>query len=368
MSAVDVHTVVSGPVDGPVVVLSNSLGSTHRMWDAQLAELEERFRVVRYDTRGHGRSPVPDGTYSIDDLADDLVALLDRLGVERAQLVGLSLGGMTAMRVASRNPERVDRLALLCTGAQLPPATAWTDRAATVRAEGTEAVAAAVVERWFTAEYLDSHPDVRTGHEPMVASTPAEGYAGCCEAIAKLDLREELSAISAPTLAIAGEDDPATPPAKLEEIAAGIPGANCLSCRTPRTWRTPNGPTSSPPPSSNTWSNHDTQQGRGISRRGRRRHSRRRQPGRRRLRAGRHPVVPHRGAAGAGRGRPHDREQQLRRRRRRAGPAVGGAQDHPGHRVVRRREQGIRPAVPRRGADGRTHPAGHAGRAVTCRR
>ena len=228
MSAVDVHTVVSGPVDAPVVVLSNSLGSTHRMWDAQLAELEKRFRVVRYDTRGHGRSPVPDGPYSIDDLADDLVALLDRLGVERARLVGLSLGGMTVMRVASRNPERVERLALLCTGAQLPPATAWTDRAATVRAEGTEAVAAAVVERWFTAEHLDSHPDVRTGYEQMVASTPAKGYAGCCEAIAKLDLREQLSAISVPTLVIAGEDDPATPPAKLEEIAAGIPGAKLL--------------------------------------------------------------------------------------------------------------------------------------------
>ena len=228
MSAVGVHAVVSGPADAPVVVLSNSLGSTHRMWDAQLAELERRYRVVRYDTRGHGRSPVPDGPYSIDDLADDLVALLDRLDVERARLIGLSLGGMTAMRVAGRNPERVERLALLCTGAQLPPAESWTQRAATVRAEGSPAVAAGVVERWFTAAFLDAHPDVRTEHERMVASTPAEGYAACCEAIAKLDLREQLSAISAPTLVIAGEDDPATPPTKLEEIAAGIPGARLL--------------------------------------------------------------------------------------------------------------------------------------------
>ncbi len=229
MSAVDVHAVVSGRADAPVVVLSNSLGSTHRMWDAQLADLEQRFRVVRYDTRGHGDSPVPDGPYSINDLADDLVALLDRLGVQRARLVGLSLGGMTVMRVASRNPERVERIALLCTGAQLPPAEAWLERAATVRAQGSQAVATAVVERWFTPAYLDAHPDARSAHERMVAFTPAEGYAGCCEAIAKLDLREELSAIAVPTLAIAGDDDPAAPPAKLEEIATRIPCARLLT-------------------------------------------------------------------------------------------------------------------------------------------
>ncbi len=141
MSAVDVHAVVTGRADGPVVVLSNSLGSTHRMWDAQLAALEERFRVVRYDTRGHGDSPVPGGPYSIDDLADDVVALLDRLGIARAHVVGLSLGGMTAMRLAARNPERIDRVVLLCTGAQLSPAAAWLERAATVRANGSAAVA-----------------------------------------------------------------------------------------------------------------------------------------------------------------------------------------------------------------------------------
>ena len=229
MSAVEVHAVVSGRADAPAVVLSNSLGSTHRMWDAQLAELEQRFRVVRYDTRGHGGSPVPDGPYLIDDLADDLVALLDRLDIATAHLVGLSLGGMTVMRVAIRHPERVERLALLCTGAQLPPASAWTDRAATVRAQGSGAVAAAVVQRWFTPAHLEAHPDVRTAHEQMVAATSAEGYAACCEAIAELDLREQLSAITAPTLAIAGAEDPATPPAKLAEIVDRIPGSRLLT-------------------------------------------------------------------------------------------------------------------------------------------
>jgi 3-oxoadipate enol-lactonase len=225
---VKVHSVVTGRADGPVVVLSNSLGSTHRMWDAQLADLEQRFRVVRYDTRGHGDSPVPLGPYRIDDLADDLVALLDRLEVERAHIVGLSLGGMTAMKVAARNPDRVDRLVLLCTGARLAPVSGWTDRAATVRAHGTVAVAAAVVERWFTAAHLAAHPDSRRRHESMVASTSAEGYAGCCEAIAALDLRDDLSSIVAPTLAIAGTDDAATPPAKLQEIADGVKDGRLL--------------------------------------------------------------------------------------------------------------------------------------------
>ncbi|KAA0109793.1 3-oxoadipate enol-lactonase [Mycolicibacterium sp. P1-5] len=229
MSAVDVHAVVTGRADGPTLVLSNSLGSTHRMWDAQLADLERQFRVVRYDTRGHGASAVPAGPYSIDDLADDLVGLLDRLGVDKASLVGLSLGGMTVMRVAARNPERVERIALLCTAATLPPADGWRQRAATVRAHGSAAVADAVVQRWFTPAHLDTNPAVRVAHTQMVAATPAEGYAGCCEAIAELDLREQLSSIAAPALVIAGADDPATPPEKLAEIAEGIPGAQLLT-------------------------------------------------------------------------------------------------------------------------------------------
>ena len=225
---VDVHHVVTGPEDAPVVVLSNSLGSTYAMWDAQADALAERFRVVRYDTRGHGRSPVPDGPYDIDDLADDLVALLDRLGVERAHVVGLSLGGMTAMRLAARDPERVDRLVVLCTGARLEPSTGWTDRAATVRAHGTVAVAAAVVERWFTPAFLDAHPSVRKEAEQMVADTPAEGYAGCCEVIAAMDLRPDLPRITSPTLAIAGADDPATPPPHLEAIADAVADGRVL--------------------------------------------------------------------------------------------------------------------------------------------
>jgi len=226
--AVAVHHVVTGREDAPVVVLSNSLGSTHHMWDANLAALEEHFRVVRYDTRGHGDSPVLPGPYTIDDLADDVVALLDQLGVERAHVVGLSLGGMTAMRLAARNPERVDRMVVLCTGAHLTPSSAWAERAATVRAGGSGAVAEAVVQRWFTPDFLEGNPAVRKECEEMVAATPAEGYAACCEVIAAMDLRADLPAISAPTLAIAGADDPATPPPHLEAIATSVQDGRLL--------------------------------------------------------------------------------------------------------------------------------------------
>ena len=222
MTAVSVHRVVTGREDGPVVVLSNSLGSTMAMWDANLEHLEGHFRVVRYDTRGHGGSPVPEGPYDIDDVVDDVVALLDDLGVERAHFVGLSLGGMTGMRLAAREPDRVDRLVLLCTGAHLEPSSAWHDRVGLVRSDGTNAVAEAVVARWFTPALLASDPDLKKSSEAMVAATPAEGYASCCEVIASMDLRHDLPSISAATLAIAGADDPATPPPHLAEIAEHV--------------------------------------------------------------------------------------------------------------------------------------------------
>ncbi len=216
------------PGDAPVVVLANSLGATYEMWSPQVPELSARFRTIRYDARGHGGSPVPPGPYSIAELATDLVALLDELGVERAHLVGLSLGGMTAMHVAAHHPERVEQLVVLCTSARLGPASSWLDRASTVRTDGAGAVAAAVVGRWYTEAYRRSRPDVTAAAEAMVASTPAEGYAACCEAIASMDLTADLGRIGAPTLAIAGAADPATPPEHLERIARAIPGARLL--------------------------------------------------------------------------------------------------------------------------------------------
>ena len=229
---VEVHHVMEAadglPPDAPTVVLSNSLGATHRMWDRQVAALSARYRVIRYDTRGHGNSPVPAGPYSIDDLADDLLGLLDRLELQRAHVVGLSLGGMTAMRLAIREPSRVDKLVLLCTSAHLEPASGWRQRAATVREHGSAAVAAAVTERWYTEPWRNANPALVDDAATMIAQTPAEGYAGCCEAIASMNQVSGLSAITAPTLAIAGADDPATPPEHLRLISERVQNGRLL--------------------------------------------------------------------------------------------------------------------------------------------
>jgi 3-oxoadipate enol-lactonase len=224
-SAVEVPYRVDGPEDAPVLVLSNSLGSTSAMWDPQVPALTERFRLVRYEIRGHDSAPVPDGPYSLDDLGGDVVALLDRLGLERVSFAGLSLGGMTGMWLAVNAPERIDRLVLMCTSAMLSKEHDWPLRARTVREKGTGAVAEAVVERWFTPAYVDANRDVAERMRAMVADTPAEGYAGCCEAIDAMDLVADIPGVRAPTLVIAGREDPATPPPHAEQIAGQIPGA-----------------------------------------------------------------------------------------------------------------------------------------------
>ncbi|SNT65592.1 3-oxoadipate enol-lactonase [Asanoa hainanensis] len=208
-----------GPLDAPVVLLGSSLGTTGAMWAPQVAALRDQFRVVAFDHRGHGGSPVPPGPYTIEDLGHDVVALLDELGLERVHYAGLSLGGMVGMWLAAHAPQRVDRLALLCTAAHLPPATGWHERAATVRAAGMSAVADAVVARWFTPAFNPT--DVAGFTKALVAINP-EGYAGCCEAIAAMDLRPVLSRITAPTLVIAGEADPATPPPLLQAIVDAV--------------------------------------------------------------------------------------------------------------------------------------------------
>lgn len=226
MTAVEVYHTVNGPAGAPPLLLVNSLGSDLTMWRPQAEALADRFQVIRFDLRGHGRSPVPPGPYSLDDLGADALALLDRLDVRRASVCGLSLGGMIGMWLASRGPERVDRLVLCCTSALLGPPSAWADRARTVLTSGTGAVADAVVARWLTPAYAAAHPRVVGALRTMVAATPAVGYAACCGVIERLDLRPSLAAISAPTLVIAGAGDPATPPAHGEAIAAGIPGAS----------------------------------------------------------------------------------------------------------------------------------------------
>jgi len=220
---VELHYEFRGKRGSPALVFTGSLGTDLTMWQPQADVLKPHFCTLRYDIRGHGRSPVPAGPYSMDDLGSDLVALLDRLGIERASLCGLSIGGMISMWFAAHAPERVDRLVLVSTSALLGPRESWVERAAAVRAGGVEAVAEAVLGRWFTPAFARAHPGVIERMRATLIATPREGYAGCCEAIADMDLTPELPLISAPTLVVSAAEDPSTPPEHGRRIAELIP-------------------------------------------------------------------------------------------------------------------------------------------------
>ena len=223
---VPLHHVLDGPDDGPVLVLAGSLGSSGEMWRPQLPALADRFRVIRVDLRGHGRSRSTPGEYRVADLAADVRALLDRLDLERVDWCGLSIGAMVGMHLASETPERIGRLVLCCTSAWFPDPSAYVERIAAVAAGGTGSIARAVVARWFTPGWAADHPDDVAQAEAMVAGTSDEGYAGCCAALAAWDHRNRLAAITAPTLVVAGEDDPATPvEPHARTLAEGIAGA-----------------------------------------------------------------------------------------------------------------------------------------------
>lgn len=207
------------------MVLAPSLGTELSMWETLANSLADRFQVIRYDLRGHGASPVPAGPYSIAELGADLLGLLDRLGLERASLCGISIGGMSSMWVASHAPSRVDRLVVCCSSARIDPEARYGERAVTVREHGVPAIADAVLARWFTPAFTAANTDVVEGMRARLIATPRQGYAGCCEALAAMDLRAALPSIRAPTLVIAGREDPALPPRHSEGIATAIPGA-----------------------------------------------------------------------------------------------------------------------------------------------
>ena len=201
---------LTGPEGAPVVAFSNSLGTTLEMFDAQAQGLADRYRVLRYDVRGHGRSQVLDQAASIDDLADDLAGLLDGLGIAKAHIAGLSIGGMTAQTFAVRHPGRLESLVLMATSAHMPQPDGWDQRAATVRAEGMGAIVDAVITRWFTPAFAAENPGAVAPVRERFLATDPRGYAVCCGAIRDMDLRERIAAIRAPTLIIAGADDPST--------------------------------------------------------------------------------------------------------------------------------------------------------------
>ncbi len=216
----------AGAPDAPPILFSNSLGTTHRMWDEVVGRLVADFRCIRYDTRGHGGSTHDGSPFAIEDLADDVVALLDHLGLSSAHFAGLSLGGMTGQALAIRHPARLRSLTLMATSSHMPTQAAWAERAALVRKEGTAAIVEATLQRWFTPAFVQADsPALRRVRDAFVA-IDRSGYAACCEAIGAMDLRQQIAAICTPTAIIAGRDDPATPVAMMEAIARSVPGAS----------------------------------------------------------------------------------------------------------------------------------------------
>lgn len=220
-----IRFVDEGTAEHPVVVLSNSLGTTTEMWDLQAPSLLRRYRVIRYDHRGHGAGPSEPSPILIEDLAEDLLALLDELGVEDAHLLGLSVGGMIAIQLAASAPERVRSLVLASTSADLAAPGFWTDRATTVRGSGLKSIAETVVGRWFTSDYAARQPERIAWASAMLTSTDPSSYARYAEMLATTNLTPLLAQVHAPTLVLAGADDTAILPTHGERLADAIHGA-----------------------------------------------------------------------------------------------------------------------------------------------
>jgi 3-oxoadipate enol-lactonase len=213
---------VDGNPTAPPVLFSNSLGTTCELWTPQLEALSATCRIIRYDTRGHGASDVPDGPYTIETLGLDAVAVLDAAGVEHAHVCGLSLGGLTAMWLGVHRPDRVRSVILVSTAARIGNTMMWEERIVQVQTSGVGSLADAAMGRWFSQPFRNLHPDVVAIYHRMLSETPASGYAACCAAIRDADLRSTIARISAPTLIIAGHHDPVTPPADAEAMHARI--------------------------------------------------------------------------------------------------------------------------------------------------
>lgn len=215
----------SGPADAPVLVLSHSLGSDVSLWDSQVAVWNDRFRVVRYDHRGHGRSAAPPFPWSLDDFGRDLLRLLEHLSLDRTHFAGVSLGGMVGLWLAQNGPERLNRLVVANTSAWTEDPTLLEGRIRLVESEGTGAIVGDVLDRWFTPAFHRDRSEVVERFRKGVLATSSESYAATSRAICKLDLREGLSTMDTPTLVVTGAEDRATPPAWGEAIAGAIPGA-----------------------------------------------------------------------------------------------------------------------------------------------
>ncbi len=219
---------VDGDAAAPVLILSNSLGTTLEMWDPQVAGFSELHRVIRYDARGHGGSPVTPGPYSIANLGQDVLAVLDALGIERAAFCGISMGGHTGLWLGVHAGSRFNAIAVCNSAAKIGTAQGWNERAAMVR-EGGQAAMWALAEsspgRWFSADFVNAQPATVHYAQAWIAGIVPEGYAACCDALSASDLRDDLGRIATPTLLLAGASDPVTTVADAQAMQAAIPGA-----------------------------------------------------------------------------------------------------------------------------------------------
>jgi 3-oxoadipate enol-lactonase len=220
-----IHAEIEGPENAPVLMLSNSLGTNLHMWDEQVAPFTRDFRLLRYDRRGHGKSGVPKGPYTMERLGRDVVAVLDGLGIQKINWCGLSMGGMVGMWLGANASNRIDKLILSNTSSYFPDKTAWEGRIKMVSEKGLAGIVDANMERWFTKDFRERSPQTMARMRDMFVATNVEGYIGCGEAIRDMDHRPLLPNITVPTLVIAGKQDPATTLEAGEFIRAHIPGA-----------------------------------------------------------------------------------------------------------------------------------------------
>ncbi|GLH77961.1 3-oxoadipate enol-lactonase [Bradyrhizobium sp. SSBR45G] len=220
------NVTVEGRDGGPTLMLSNSLGSTLQMWEPQMRAFTQVFRVIRYDRRGHGKSQVTPGPYSIERFGRDALAVLDDLNIEKVHWCGISMGGMVGQWLAAHAPARIGKLVLANTTCYYPDPAIWDARIKAVKDGGLAAVADAVIAGWLTEEFRGQHPDIADRMKAMLLATPVEGYLASCEALSRLDLRDDLQSIRSPTLVVAGRYDKSTPISMAEAIRSRITGAS----------------------------------------------------------------------------------------------------------------------------------------------
>jgi 3-oxoadipate enol-lactonase len=216
---------LDGPDDAPVLMLSNSLGTTHKMWEPQLTAFSSKYRVLRYDRRGHGQSSSPPGPYSLEDLGHDALTIMDTAGVSTVNWCGLSMGGMTGLWLASHHADRIEKLVVASAATFMPPPELWNGRIKTAQDKGIEVLAAPTMQRWFTADFLKTQQHKVAFIREQFLQTTVEGFAGCAAAMRDMDQRESVKTIKAPTLVIVGADDQGTTPAEAGIIVNRVPNA-----------------------------------------------------------------------------------------------------------------------------------------------